>query len=212
MSTVGNHDAWLDPGETLTCSATYTVTQSDVTAGKVTNIATATADETQSNQDTVTVSMSTPSPPSKLGSQTTTDIHDAQHQVVTTVAAGATVHDLVTVRRAVRVARPERSVTIDWFTNGDCSGTPAANSGNVTLDANGLADSTAFARGPLGAGTYAFRAHYLGDATYNPSDGPCEPLRVVDANIQIGPSADESGREAAHVHGARERQQRLAAS
>src|SRR4029079_4209562 len=26
-----------------------------------------------------------------------------------------------------------------------------------------------------------------GDATYTPSDGPCEPLRVVDANIQVTP-------------------------
>ena len=33
----------------------------------------------------------------------------------------------------------------------------------------------------------AFQAHYAGDATYTGSDGACEPLRVVDANIQITP-------------------------
>ena len=34
----------------------------------------------------------------------------------------------------------------------------------------------------------AFRAHYEGDATYPGSDGACEPLQVVDANIQITPN------------------------
>ena len=38
------------------------------------------------------------------------------------------------------------------------------------------------------AGFRAFRAHYEGDATYLPSDGACEPLQVVDANIQITPN------------------------
>src|SRR5262249_8044642 len=38
------------------------------------------------------------------------------------------------------------------------------------------------------AGARAFLAHYPGDATYVASDGPCEPLQVVDANIQITPA------------------------
>ncbi|PLY00498.1 MAG: hypothetical protein C0622_08595 [Desulfuromonas sp.] len=37
----GDGDNYLDPGEKLTCSATYTVVTADVLAGKVTNIATA---------------------------------------------------------------------------------------------------------------------------------------------------------------------------
>ena len=37
LSTVGNHDNFLDPGESVTCMATYTVKQSDIDAGKVTN-------------------------------------------------------------------------------------------------------------------------------------------------------------------------------
>ncbi len=50
-----NGDAILDPGESIDCSATYNISQSDINAGSVTNIATASADGTQSNQDTVTV-------------------------------------------------------------------------------------------------------------------------------------------------------------
>src|SRR6266536_2802725 len=43
----------------------------------------------------------------------------------------------------------------------------------------------------MGSGTACFRAvrgHYEGDGTYLPSDGACEPLRVVDANIQLTPA------------------------
>jgi uncharacterized repeat protein (TIGR01451 family) len=55
VSTVGDLDNFLDPGESITCTATYTVTASDVTAGFVTNVASATADGVTSNTDTRTV-------------------------------------------------------------------------------------------------------------------------------------------------------------
>ena len=97
LSTIGNHDDFLDPGESLTCTATYTVKQSDIDAGKVTNTASALVGGTASTGQSVTV------PFVKLASKTATDVHDAQHQVVTTVAAGAVVHDLVTV-----TGQPER--------------------------------------------------------------------------------------------------------
>jgi uncharacterized repeat protein (TIGR01451 family) len=115
---------------------------------------------------------------------TSTQIHNAAHQVVTTVETGATVHDFVSVSGPAT-----GNVTIDWFTNNTCSGTPASNSGNLALAANGTVDAAGFAKGPLAAGLYGFRAHYLGSGAFLPSDGPCEPLRVVDANIQITPAS-----------------------
>ncbi len=46
-------------------------------------------------------------------------------------------------------------------------------------------------RGRLAAGHYSFQANYLGDGNtpsqFAPSQGPCEPLTVVDAFIQITP-------------------------
>jgi uncharacterized repeat protein (TIGR01451 family) len=51
VNTVGDLDDWLDPGESVTCSATYTVTLSDVIAGSVTNTASAAADGVTSNSD-----------------------------------------------------------------------------------------------------------------------------------------------------------------
>src|SRR5204863_5965929 len=75
------------------------------------------------------------------------------------------------------------------FLNGDCSGAPIANSGSVgPLDSTGHFDATAFAFTVNTASLRAFKAHYEGDAEYDPSVGPCEPLRVVDAKISISPN------------------------
>ncbi len=65
VSTVGDLDNFLDPGESITCTATYTVTPADVSAGFVTNLASATADGVTSNTDSKTVpSAVVVSPPS----------------------------------------------------------------------------------------------------------------------------------------------------
>src|SRR6185369_14335746 len=58
-TTVGDLDNFLDPGESLTCTASYVVTATDVTNASVTNIATAHAAGVDSNTDTVTVPLST---------------------------------------------------------------------------------------------------------------------------------------------------------
>ncbi|MBM3120549.1 MAG: sortase, partial [Chloroflexi bacterium] len=62
VNTVGNLDAFLDPGEAITCIASYTVTQTDLNVGSVTNTASASADGTTSNSDSETaVATQTPS-------------------------------------------------------------------------------------------------------------------------------------------------------
>ena len=55
VTTVGDLDGALDPGEVIDCTATYAVTAADVTAGLVTNIAQASAGGTLSNVDSVIV-------------------------------------------------------------------------------------------------------------------------------------------------------------
>jgi uncharacterized repeat protein (TIGR01451 family) len=55
VSTVGDGSNYLDPGESITCTATYTTTAGDVTTGSVTNTASATADGVTSNTANKTV-------------------------------------------------------------------------------------------------------------------------------------------------------------
>jgi len=57
LSTVGDADANLDPGESITCTASYTITQADVDADGVTNTATASAGGVDSALESETVTI-----------------------------------------------------------------------------------------------------------------------------------------------------------
>src|SRR6266542_1619439 len=117
-----------------------------------------------------------------------TAIHNPAHQTVTSVPVGTTVHDSVSVTDPNALGTPTGSVTFSWFTNGTCT-LPAAATDTQTLVA-GAFDDTGFAFTPASAGLFAFRAHYNGDGNFTVADSPCEPLNVVDANIQITPATD----------------------
>ncbi len=58
LTTVGNNDAFLNQGESVTCTSTYAIKQSDLDAGSVTNIATARAGAVNSNTTSAVVNMS----------------------------------------------------------------------------------------------------------------------------------------------------------
>ena len=115
-----------------------------------------------------------------------TTIHDTAHAAVTTVAVGTHVHDFVSVSGGTGNPVPTGTVTVAGF-DGSCSSL-AGTSSPATLGAAGTVDVTGFELIPATAGPRGFRAHYSGDSVYGASDGSCEVLNVVDANIQIGPS------------------------
>ena len=75
----------LPVGDSITCTATYTVTQADINNGSVTNIATASAqyggNPVTSNQDTVTVPLAPVAGLNVVKSSTTTLITAAGQQV-----------------------------------------------------------------------------------------------------------------------------------
>jgi len=112
----------------------------------------------------------------KANSTTSTEIHDAAHTVVTSVALGSTVHDQAIVS-GTGAGTPTGTVTFTFFTaNNACTGASVA-AGTVTLDSNGVAHPST-GQGPLAAGSYSFQATYSGDGNYNGSTSPCEPLAV----------------------------------
>ncbi|MEW6079645.1 MAG: Ig-like domain-containing protein, partial [Thermodesulfobacteriota bacterium] len=73
VDTVGDNDNYLDPGESIICTATYTVTAADVAAGSVTNTATATAEGTTSSPDSLTINKADDAPVAADDSYTTTE-------------------------------------------------------------------------------------------------------------------------------------------
>src|SRR5262249_20656416 len=81
LTTVGNLDAFLDPGEPVTCTASYTTPQSDLNAGHVTNNASASADGTDSNTDPATVN-AVQSPALTLVKDATETSYNAAGQVL----------------------------------------------------------------------------------------------------------------------------------
>ena len=120
----------------------------------------------------------------KANTTTSTAIHaDGDHATpITSVPLGSTVHDSATVS-GTGFGSPTGDVTFSWYaTNDTCTGTPAG-AGTVAL-VDGAADpSNSF--GPLPSGSYSFKATYGGDANYDTSDAPCEPLHVSKADATL---------------------------
>jgi hypothetical protein len=122
-------------------------------------------------------------------SSTATTLHFADDSAVPLTAGvgvaplGSTIHDLATVTGF----NPTGTVTFNFFTNGDCTGTPSA-AGTVPLVAVNSTTSVAHpsdSRGPLAAGTYAFQATYNGDSQNSDSTSPCEPFTVSKGDLTI---------------------------
>ncbi len=155
----------------------------------VTAIATSNATLHDVSEDDVALNCKTLSVVVKHPPQAVTEIHNANHAPVTTsVVAGTTVHDSVTVTDPDGFGVPSGTATFSWFTNDTCTA-PAQSTDTKTLASGGV-DDTTFTKTPAAAGLFAFRAHYNGDPNYLAADSACEPLAVVDANIQISPATD----------------------
>ena len=124
---------------------------------------------------TVTCTFTNAPAPPKLTPTVVTDVHNADHQVVTQAAIGSSVHDSATVSGSG--ATPTGSVDFRvYLGNLQCSGEGSA-AGTVALDGSGVAHPSNSAVVP--AGGLSFRGHYSGDAVYTAGDGPCETLAAT---------------------------------
>jgi hypothetical protein len=109
-----------------------------------------------------------------------TDVHDSSHNVITTIAAPATVHDNFQAAPGV-----VGNVTFTLYDTVDCSGSPdAANPPQtvpLTLASGGVVESTPITLSPTSTQSYSFLAHYTADPSspYPSKDAGCEPFTVT---------------------------------
>jgi uncharacterized repeat protein (TIGR01451 family) len=116
----------------------------------------------------------------KLDSSTKTDVHNADHEVITSAPLGATVHDQATVSGPLTT--PTGMVDFKVYAdNTQCEG-EGSPAGSVAL-AGGVAHPSESA--VVGLNGLSFRAHYNGNDTYNPSTGPCEPLNALKGRLTV---------------------------
>ncbi len=112
-----------------------------------------------------------------------TELHNSDETVIATEAKTATVHDKATVTGGVNGFAPSGNVEFTFFSNGTCSPTGAA-AGTVALGGGGPGTAhPSTSEGPLSAGSYSFRAHYVGDANYADAYSECEPFTVTTLTI-----------------------------
>lgn len=121
-----------------------------------------------------------------------TDIHDAAHAIVLSVAAGSVVHDTATIGGSVAGFDPDMTqVSFTFYTNAICdgAGTAVANTGTESTYVARSAVSAA-----LAAGHYSYSASFAGDDNYNPV-GPatCEPLSVFQPGKTMGFWGNKNG-------------------
>ena len=84
LKTILNQDIYLDQNETVTCTAAYKVTQSDITTGSITILASATAGAVTSNQPKLTLTLAAPpSSTLKLAKTASSQTYGAAAQSIT---------------------------------------------------------------------------------------------------------------------------------
>ncbi len=110
----------------------------------------------------------------------TTQIHDANHVVITSAPIGTIVHDMATVTGTLGI--PTGTVNFTVYANLTCAGVGTF-AGAVALNSVGVADPSNTAT--LTSAGLSFKAHYNGNATYTAADGPCEVLVASPTAVQL---------------------------
>ena len=110
-----------------------------------------------------------------------TDVHNAAHNVITTIAAPAVVHD-----KFIAAAGVGGTVKFTLYEGGTCSGNLVAVVPNPQVNVplvGGSAESNTVTLNPSATTTYSYRAHYNGDVplTFPAQDAACEPFTVTAA-------------------------------
>src|SRR5439155_308055 len=125
----------------------------------------------------------------KIPSTLVTTVKDGQNVTVTNAspaALGTAVHDTATLGGSVSGfpvgdgtanAPNGATVTYEFFTTNDCTGTHTEQAVNVAADGS-VPKATAMT---LSAGSYSYLAVYSGNQNYNAKPAGCEPFKVSQA-------------------------------
>ncbi len=193
INAVGDLNDNLDPGESITCSTIYTITQADLNAGSVTSNASAKAGEVISNTVTTTVKI-TLTPSLELSST---------HSPTTYNAAGQTITFTFTVRNisstplgpAEFTIRADRLGTIICGTQGTslpAGGTILCSSSYVTTDTDRNASELVFNAIASGGGatntspvTVVVDNTAVSGGTYTPGTTITHPVQKGEWMLQI---------------------------
>jgi len=106
----------------------------------------------------------------------TTNIHNADHQIVTSVATGSVVHDTATLSGTVNGFTPP-AITFTFYANSTCTG-DGSSVANVGADENDSSLVRSANSAALAAGSYSYKASVAGDSNYLGDSSDCEPLTV----------------------------------
>jgi uncharacterized repeat protein (TIGR01451 family) len=121
LTTVGDLDNFFDPGESVTCTAVYAIAGADVTAGFVTNTATATVEGVSSNSDSVTVVSTTSADLALTKTLTTAGPFSAGQPVSFTIAV---TNNGPATATNVQVTDVPTNLTITNVSGGGCAALP----------------------------------------------------------------------------------------
>jgi len=106
----------------------------------------------------------------------TTNIHNANHQIVTSVATGSVVHDTASLTGNVSgFATP--AITFTFYTNSNCTG-DGSSVANLGADENDSSLVRSANSAALAAGSYAYKASVAGNSNYIGDSSDCEQLTV----------------------------------
>jgi LPXTG-site transpeptidase (sortase) family protein len=160
VNTVGDNDNYLDPGESITCTASHTVSADDLSNGSITNNAHATVEGVDSPTDTLTL-------------RTAPNLGLAKSNGVSTVTAGGTTTYTLTVSNTGNTATSGTITIVDVLPVGmniaDGAVTPGGtNAGDWTCNAAGdviTCTSSAVIAAVTGTSAFSFTVNVEANAS-----------------------------------------------
>jgi len=103
------------------------------------------------------------------------EIHNADHNNISSGSVDAVVHAKATVSGAVGI--PTGKLDFTFFSNNNCASTGTADASNSFSLSGGSVESSNSSA--LAAGNYSYKAYYRGDTNYSPKYSSCVDLTVT---------------------------------